>query len=227
MKLRLTILLFWLTIFGLTTLGMIAFYTRELALAFWLTFVVIIAYPCTFAIFVPLLTGDGRLSAKKILLLTSSITILAIAVVNVAWVIVTPKWSFSVATDRSSYKMGEDVKIAVSLRNVGYITHSFKSSISNPVVVTIEYQHTENPTSRIQVWYSPFGREVTEFSVGSNFSLERQFIWNQTLTVNQWFSEEIKPGIYWIQAYIPHAASFTISSSPIFYAAETITIAST
>jgi len=227
MKPGLTTLLFGLTIFVLAIVGMIAFYVQEFAIAFWLTIALLVAYPCAFIIFVPLLTGDGRLSAKRIFLLTSIVTILALALANVAWVIITPKWSFSVTTDKSSYKIGENIGITVSLRNMGYITHSFESSISNPVLVSIEYQHTENPTSTVQVWYSPFETEVTEFSVGPNSFLERQFTWNQTSTVNLWLNEEIEPGIYWIEAFIPRVASVHVSSSPLFHAAETINITST
>lgn len=227
MRTRSYILLFILTIFILSSLSMVAFYVRELPLAFWLTIVLIVAYPCTFAIFVPLITGEGKLSAKKILLLTSSTIIIAIVVANVVSVVITPKWAFSVTTDKSYYRIGEDLKIMVSLTNMGYITHFFKSGISNPVVVSIEYQPTEDPTNTIQVWYSPYEREVTEFSVGPNSSLDRHFTWNQTPTANLWYSEEVKPGIYRIQAFIPNVDSFHVGSHPIFYGAETVNITST
>lgn len=226
MELRFCILSFSLLIFVLAAVGTVAFYVRQFVLSFWLKLALLITYPCVFAIFVPLLTGDGKLTAKRILLLTTSITIIAITITNLVWIVITPKWTYSVTTDKSSYKMGEDLKIAVSLRNMGYITHSFKSRISNPVVVSIEYQPTEDPTSTIQVWYSPFESEVTEFSVGPNSSLDRHFIWTQTPTANLWFSEEIKPGIYQIHAFIPHVDSFHVSSNPLFYAETSINITS-
>ncbi len=114
-----------------------------------------------------------------------------------------PKWSFSVTTDRSAYGVGENVEITVSLKNVGFIPHSFKSRTTGPVVISVEYQHSEDPTSRIQVWYSPFQENITEFSVGPNLNLERHFTWNQTKSENIWSGEEIEPGTYWVVAFIP------------------------
>lgn len=217
MKLRSYILLFSLMIFVLAAVGMIIYHTEQLAVTFWLTIGLIIAYPCTFAIFVPLLTNDGKLSGKQVLLVTFSITAVSIAVSSSVWTIVTPKWSFSVTTDRSAYRVGENVEITVSLKNAGFISHTFKSRISNPVVVSIEYQHTESPTSRIQVWHNPFQENITEFSVGPNLSLDRHLIWNQTKSTNLWIDEEIEPGIYWIQAFIPeHSSSMPIGVDNIF-----------
>jgi hypothetical protein len=99
MKLRFGVLWFSVLIFVLAAVGTFTFYTRQFVLTFWLTMVLLVAYPCVFAIFIPLLMGDGRLAAKKILLLTVSITIVAIAVTNFVWVVTTPKWFFSVTTD--------------------------------------------------------------------------------------------------------------------------------
>ena len=206
MKLRFHVLWFSLLIFILAAVGTFTFYARQFVLTFWLTMALLVAYPCVFAIFVPLLMGDGRLAMKKILLLTVSITIVAIAATNFAWVVTTPKWSFSVTTDKSSYEIGEDVKITVSLKNIGFITHSFESALKDPVMVSVEYQPTENPTSTIQVWYTPYHLETTQFSLAPSYSLERHFIWNQTNTVNPWlWNTSYMPGTYQLVAFIPDA----------------------
>lgn len=203
MNSKLNLLLFCAAIFILATIGWVIVHVGKHVLTFWLIFAYLIAYPFIFAIFVPLLTGNGKLSGKKILLLTFSITIIAIAVTNLVWTITLPKWSFSVATDKSSYRLGEDVRITVSLKNLGFITHSFKSAVSDPVVVSVEYQYAENPTVTYQVWYNPFHRSITEFSIGPNESLERTIIWNQTNIYHP--EEKIEPGSYYVTAFIPSA----------------------
>ena len=101
---------------------------------------------------------------------------------------------------------------------MGFITHSFASAISDPAVVSIKHQY--------QIWYSPFQRSITEFSIGSKESLETILIWNQTILVNIQFGEEIEPGTYFIEAFIPRASSFHISSNPLFYAETSINITS-
>lgn len=194
-----------MAIFILPAIGLVVLYIGKSVLVFWLLFVYIIAYPLIYAFFVPLLTSDGKLSRKKVLLITFSITIIAITFTSVGWTIIVPKWSFSAVTDKTAYMLGESVKITVSLKNLGFITHSFKSSVSDPIVVSVEYQPTENPTILSQVWYSQFNPSITEFSIAPNQSLERNFIWNQT---NVHLPEkEIEPGIYHIRALIPSADS--------------------
>ena len=206
MRSRLHALLFGVAIFVLASLSMIVFYAREFVLAFWLTIALIVAYPFAFVVFVHILAGNGKLGAKKILLLTSTITIVAVAVTNVAWLIGTPTWSFSVTTDKSSYRLGEDVEVRVTLTNTGFISHSFTFLLSDPILVSIEYQPTENPTSTLQVWYSPHRMETTRFSLGPNQSLQRTFIWNQTITTNCWFfNQSYMLGTYQIVAWIQDA----------------------
>ncbi len=206
MNSKLHLLLFSAAIFILTAIGLIVFYLGRLVLTFWLILAYIIAYPCIFAIFIPQLTSEGKLNGKKILLLTLSITLISITATSSVWTLITPNWSFSVATDKSSYKLGEDVKITITLKNAGYITHSFKSAVSNPILVSVEYQYSDNPTQTYQVWYSPFHRSMTEFSVGPNESLERTFIWNQTNTANPWFwNQTYTSGTYEIVAWIQDA----------------------
>lgn len=167
------------------------------------------------------------MSKKRFVVLVFSLVLAVIVAAYSVWAVITPKWSFSVTTNRTAYGLGENVEIIVSLKNMGFITHAFKSRISNPVVVSIEYQHTENPTSRIQVWFSPFQEDITEFSVGPNFSLDRHFVWNQTKSVNIWIGEGIELGIYWIQAFIPeYSSDMPIGVDNIFWAWTSINITS-
>jgi len=143
-----------------------------------------------------------RLSSKKTTLFALSVT-LGFALVFATWVVTTPKWAFSVSTDKSTYELGENVNITVIIRNLGFITHSFKSRVSDLVVVSIDYQHISS--AMIQVWYNPFHYNVTEFSVMPSQSLERSFIWNQSNIHLE--EEEAEPGKYYIYAFVPRADS--------------------
>lgn len=192
---RLYTLLFCVAVFILTVIAWVVVHVGNYVLTFWLIFACIIAYPCIYAIFLPLLTGDGKLSEKRILLLAFCVIIIATAVTSSVWTVITPKWSFAVATDKSSYRFGEDVKITVSLKNLGLFIHSFKSALSDPVLVSVASKRHS------QVWYSPYHRSITEFSIGPKESLERNFIWNQTNIHSP--EKEIGPGIYYIKAFIP------------------------
>lgn len=211
-----------MTIFVLPLIGLVVLYGGEDVLIFWILFAYMLAYPLIYALFVPVLTGNGKLSLKKLLLLSFSITIISVVFTNLAWAIATPKWSFSLVTDKSTYRLGEAVKITVSIRNLGFIAHSFESSVSDPVVVSIEYQYTENPTTRTQVWYSPFHISTTRFSIAPNESLERNFTWNQTNVHIQ--REEIKLGRYYITALVPRADSTNIGLDNLFITSTKINI---
>jgi hypothetical protein len=208
MKFRIYILAFCVAVFFLTAIGLSPLYTRLYQVQIlWLAFVYVIAIFCMYAFLVqPLLTGERKLSSKKMILLTFSMIMIGGFVTHSVWTIITPKWSFSVATDKSTYILGENVKIATSLWNLGFITHLFRSSLSDPIVVSVEYQHTENPTETYQVWYSPYHQKTAEFSIGPNQSLERNFIWNQTNTSNPWFWDEpYMVGTYQVFAWIQDA----------------------
>jgi len=217
----LPIVLFCLAIFILPAVGLVVLFMGKPVLVFWLLFVYLMAYPLVYAFFVPLLTGVGKLSHKKVFVLSLGVTMTAIVVTNAFWTIITPKWSFSVVTDKTTYVLGESVKITVTLKNLGFIAHSFKSGVSDPVIVSVEYQPTENPTILSQVWYSPFHKDITEFRIAPNQSFERNFIWNQT---NVYFPEkEIKPGRYHMKALIPSVDS-TIGYDNLFAAWLSINI---
>lgn len=219
MKSRFYTLLFSVTIFILTAVGLVIAYTGPPILRLLLILAYVFACPFVYTFAVDFLIGDGKLSGKKVLLLTFSVMIIAVTVTHSVWTIVTPRWSFSVSTDKSTYRLGEAVQITVSLENLGFITHSFKSSLSDPVVISIEtYWLT-------QVWYSPYHYNITEFTVPPHQSLERTFIWNQT---NIHFpEEEIEPGTYGIEAFIPSSSSEIVDSDKLFWAWTSINITST
>lgn len=224
MRSRLRILLFSVTILILTVVASIVVHVGTQLLVFYSALAYMVIPFFIYALLVePLME---KLSRKKILLLTFSVMVIAIVSTQSVWVIITPKWSFSVSTDKSTYKLGETVNISMSLKNMGFIAHSFKSKVSNPVVMSIEHLYGDNPTIRKQVYYSPYRLEETDFSVESNQILQRTFLWNQTSVHSP--EEEIELGTYYIIAFIPSAGStMPVSVDNLFWTWASINITST
>ena len=163
---------------------------------------------------------------KKTILVVFAVAVVAITSVLSVWAITTPKWSFSVTTDKSTYELGESVQITVTLKNLGFIEHSFTSSLSDPVAVSVEIVH-EDPTLTTQAWYSLYHPDATEFTVAPHQSLERTFTWNQTWTTNLWLcNQTYMPGTYITRAFIPKVQEGfpAILSSHLFTAYTTINI---
>jgi len=221
MKFKLYVLLFCVTVFTLTTIGLVVVYTGGLALTFWSIFAYIIALAGTYIFLVqPLLTGERKLSGKKIVLLTLGVTIMGAIVTHSVWTIISPQWLFSVTTDKSTYSLGEDVTVTVSLKNLGFITHSFKSSLSDPIVIGID------SIDHDQVWYSLFHENVTQFLIEPGHDLERTFVWNQTIRNPSAVGETVGQGVYYIEAFIPDVDSISIGGDNIFFAWASINITS-
>jgi len=117
-----------------------------------------------------------KMQQRNRIILASSFIVVISAAIFATWVIISPNWSFEVTTDKSVYNLGENVQITVTLKNRGYIPHSFISSINTPVVVSVEYVSESNPTLKYQVWYTPFQQIETTFTVSSNRPLIRSYI---------------------------------------------------
>ena len=230
MRFRHYVLLFCVGIFILTAAGLAVLYYGILGLfwfSFWFMIAYVVAWILMFAFAVDVFVGYDKFGAKKILLVAIGVMLISAIFTHSVWTIVTPRWSFSVSTDKSTYRLGEDVRITVSLRNMGLISHSFRSASSSPVVVSVEYQYTENPTRRYQVWYSSISRSVTEFSVRPEEILERNAIWNQTNTANPWsWNQTYMPGTYWINAFIPKDTAEPLYFDKLFSAWTTMNVTS-
>ena len=206
MKFRLHTLLFSVAIFTLTAVGLAFLCYKTLVTPFWFTFAYILAWPLAFAFAVDYLIRDRKLSRKKLLLLTFSVMIIAIIVSHSVWAVITPKWSFSVTTDKSTYELGENVEIMVTLKNLGFIEQSFTSAVDVPFVVSVEMDGTR--------WYSPYHPDATEFTVPPHQSLERTFIWNQTWTRKSWSQNQTYvPGTYITMAFTPKVEEGWLSIS--------------
>ena len=136
-----------------------------------------------------------QLNKKRIVGVALIVIAVGLAVPYSAWIIVVPNWSFSVSTDKSTYSLGENVEITVVVRNMGFITHSFKSELSDAIFINCWYI-----AGFSQVWYSPYYLEDTVFSLGPNQILQRDFVWNLT-NIHQ-PEKEIEPGRYRITASV-------------------------
>jgi hypothetical protein len=113
------------------------------------------------------------------------------------WILLTPRWSFTIATNKTVYAIGEDVQITVTLKNTGYIPQTITSANPDPVVVKAE-------SSGSLVWVSPryFQIDQASFTIAPDQPLIRSFVWNQTWYYNQ---EGARSGRYYIMAIIPNA----------------------
>jgi hypothetical protein len=168
-----------------------------------LLFLYVAAFAVTFAFLHDYLSRRIDLDLKRRLALAFGLLMISVMGSQGVWIVITPKWSFSVSTDKSVYKLGEEVKITASLKNLGYITHSINAGVSDPIRISVTYE--PYPTIYHEVWYSPFQTNPAEFHIGPNQSLSRNFIWNQT--VSPFYSSEyengIQPGTYAAIAFIP------------------------
>ncbi len=194
---------------------------------FLLIFIFIVAFFLLLAFASDVLMARFKWSAKKLLLLTLGVMLTAAIVTQTVWTIMTPSWSFSVTTDKPTYSLGENVKITATLKNTGFISHSFKSKVSDPVLVLISQRRQWG--SEISVWWTPFwNEEITEFSLSPGQALQRSFTWNQTNIANPGFwNQTYMPGTYRVVAFIPDANAdsvIPIYSYDLFYASTNINI---
>lgn len=95
---------------------------------------------------------------------------------------ITPHWSFTVATDKAVYNLGENATITATLTNNGYITHSFTSHFKDPIIVAItSYGGTDYR------WYSRWkcaNYPGMKISMKPGRSIQRAVVWNASLPGN-------------------------------------------
>lgn len=223
---KLHVFLFSAAIFILTCVAYVGSQVYVLP-PFLLIFIFIAAFFLLLAFAGDVLIARFNWSYKKLLLLTLGVILTATVVTQTVWTIVTPSWSFSVATDKLTYSLGENVKITATLKNAGFISHSFKSKISDPVLILVsQWRHYG---SEMSVWWTlPWNEEITEFSLSPGQTLQRNSTWDQTNIANpQAWNQTYMPGTYSIVAFIPDAnAEAIIPYRPydLFYTSTNINI---
>ncbi len=168
-------------------------------------------------------------SKRKIIVLALIVIGIGLISLYSVWVIIAPKWELSVATDRVIYELGEEVQITVSIKNLGFIDHSFTTVVGDPVVIEIlNYEGQHDP----RIWSTLTPQNLgspalRDFTLSSHQSLERTFIWNQTWV--RWPEKNVsverppQPGMYWIAAFIanPEEISVEYESAYSFLRAKT------
>ncbi len=162
----------------------------------------------TFIGLIEVATDKASLQKRKRKIVSIALIVIAIGAIvpYSVWTflgpIYTPNWTFSLTTDKSTYELGELVQIKVTLENHGSVGHWFISCSSNPVIVKIMRGEPPNWSS---VWISttPTHDRITKFMVPAHQSLERTFIWNQTIHHFYASAGQIEPDTYTLRAYIP------------------------
>ena len=91
--------------------------------------------------------------------------------------IMTPKWSFTVATDKTVYKLGETVTITMSIANNGRTTHSFNRTNSQIRIVV----YLSNSSISLRWIGTAITISESEYSVTAGQSVQRTVAWNQTI----------------------------------------------
>jgi hypothetical protein len=142
-----------------------------------------------------------RMERKKLVLVAISIVIISITFFLSTKVIAGPNWSFTVSTNKPTYKLGEEVHITVSLENKGFIPHSFKLINDEPLYVGVRCQYPYLAGSMLPVWCTPFHEKYTDYyqEIQPSKNLEKLFLWNNT---KNYSDQEIQLGTYKVGVYI-------------------------
>lgn len=166
-------------------------------------------------------SGTDKLKLSFGAVLIIALILVVSAMLSFFWVLLTPRWSFTIATNKAVYVLDENVQITVTLKNTGYLSQSVTSGVTDPVIVSVE-------EFSAQAWWAPDDIQInqTTFTIAPNQSLTRVFIWD-----GYWWNHERHAGTYTVKATIPNAQIHEISDvdSPggrQFYAYTAIDITS-
>lgn len=149
------------------------------------------------------------------------------------WLVLTPSWSFTVVTDKTGYTSRENIQIAVTLKNTGYIPQTITSGFADPIAIWVRLDTVTNGDNP-DVWDSarpPLSVHVvnTVFAVSPDKPLIRTFEFNQSY-IDQIYKS--KPYLLFFNAVIPKAdingtSSVMQPDYQLFYAYTEITVTPT
>ena len=187
----------------------------------WVYPILAFAWVFAFAFAYDGVLNNRGFSGKRFILLVFCLVVASSGVTHAVWFFGTPKWSFTLSTDKSTYAENETVQITVTLKNLGYVPLSFPSTVDPPLIVTIS--DFRGGTD----WYSSVAyHNRTTFTISPGQSLTRTFAWNQTpITVQPPLI--VGPGTYFVFAEVPDPSHGNAEPYGSFYASATFNITST
>jgi hypothetical protein len=146
------------------------------------------------------LGGKLKLSFGAVLIII--FIIIVVSLTSFLWVLLTPRWSFTVTTNKAVYANGEDIQITVILKNTGYLRQSITTAFTSPIIVLVENQFSA------QAWFAPPDVQTgqTTFTLSPDQSLIRTFVWN-----GSWWNQERHPGVCTVKAAIAKANDLRMS----------------
>jgi hypothetical protein len=123
-------------------------------------------------------------------------------------VVLTPRWSFTITTDKTIYTASDDIRFTVTLKNAGYIPQTITSGITRelsgitePLFVVIDVEEDHNGLTGYYVWYSGDPKNASSsLTLPAGNSITRTYEFNQSLIEQGYRSG---PYIIWIYAVIP------------------------
>jgi hypothetical protein len=197
----------------------------------WAYPILVFGWVFCFAFAFDYLLSNQKLSWRKLLVLVFGLIIASSGVTHAAWVIGTPKWSFTVSTDKSVYALTEGVHITVTLTNLGYISHSFSSIVDPSIIVEVWSTHyvegDPEPDVDMQMWYTAIvNQSQTTLTIAPGQSLTRTLVWNQTVIYPE-SSLLVTPGTYVVDAFVPDPSSTLSNYVAPFWAETYINVTST
>jgi hypothetical protein len=225
MGIRLSLLVFSASVCILTGASLAVTVYQEVQ-SIWVYPILVLAWIFCFAFAFDYLQSNQKFSRRKLLVLILGLIIASSGVTHVAWVIGTPKWSFTISTDKSIYALTEDVHVTVTLTNLGYIPHSFSSIVDPPIIVEVWSTYSDyddNLEKDLQMWYTAiFNQSQTTLTIPPGQSLTKTFVWNQTES-----SLRIAPGTYLVDAFVPDLSQDLSTPLAPFWAETYINVTAT
>jgi len=189
------------------SLATIVYYAGDVY--FWVYPLLVFGWIFAFTFAFDFVLNQRGFSGKRLIILVLCLMIASSGATHAAYIVGTPKWSFTVSTDKSTYMQNETIHITVTLKNLGYIPHSFSSNVDPPILVgvwTTDF-YGSYPEKGLQVWYNVFViKNQTSFTISPGESFTRTFAWNQTYS---YFSGQVGPRTYIVSAFVPDPSSST------------------
>lgn len=163
------------------------------------------------------------------------LVLLIASLLSFFWFVLTPRWSFTITTDKTIYTSTDDIRFNVTLKNTGYIPQTITSGITrefsgltSPVFVVINVEDYHSGGMEYYVWYNGDPKIASaSLTLPAGDSITRTYEFNQSLIEQRYRSG---PHIIYLYAVVPKPGDkdpndFLWSKDlQLFYAHEVIEI---